>query len=79
MVAIPSRIGAYFVRPEWVTNWWYFLRCQDVPLSEARGMGLSHHLEKIELDLSCVFDEALQSGLSCSRVLGTACLHYREF
>lgn len=55
-----------------------FLKCQDVPVSEARGMGHSHLLEKFELDLSCVFDEALQSRLSCSRVLGTACLHSGE-
>lgn len=33
---------------------------------------------KIEAELSCIFGEALRSGLSCSRVSGTACLHFGE-
>lgn len=53
VVAIPSRIRAYFVRPEWVINWWYCLKCQHLSVKWARGMmgftaGHSHLLEKFK-------------------------------
>lgn len=78
MIAIPSRIRASFVRPEWVINWWY---CLDVRMYLSDGLGGDGPYcwafpspGKIEVELSCVFGEALQSGLSCSRGLGMVCL-----